>query len=80
MKHVLLLITTFLTVVFSASAQPQAKTIRSEMKVIHEYFGINFIYDSSLEIDVPYNGKPMDEMAKGKVKRIKMNGEATGNY
>lgn len=64
MKHLLLLITTFLTVVFSTSAQPQAKTIRSEMKVIHEYFGINFIYDSSLEIDVPYNGKPMDEMAK----------------
>ena len=28
-------------------------TLRTEMEEIHEKFGVNFIYDSSLEIDVP---------------------------
>ena len=59
MKHVLLLITTTLAMAFfaiaPASAQ-QSRTLKSEMEVIHESLGVNFVYDSDLNIDVPYSG------------------------
>ena len=31
-------------------------TLRSQMEVIHETFGVNFVYDSSLDLDVPCKG------------------------
>ena len=34
-------------------------TLRSQMEVIHETFGVNFVYDSSLDLDVPYKGQPL---------------------
>ena len=57
MKHVLLLITTTLAMallaIAPASAQ-QSRTLKSEMEVIHESLGVNFVYDSAIEINVPY--------------------------
>ena len=47
-----------------ASAQ-QSRTLKSEMAVIHESLGVNFVYDSDINIDVPYSGKPMKDIIKG---------------
>lgn len=38
---------------------PQEKTLRSEMERIHILFDVNFVYDSSLDLNVPYGGKPV---------------------
>ena len=56
MKHVLLLITAavamaILTIV-PAGAQ-QIRTLRSEMEVIRDSLGANFVYDSAIELNVP---------------------------
>ncbi len=34
-------------------------TLKSQMEVLHETFGVNFVYDSSLDLDVPYKGQPL---------------------
>ena len=47
-----------------ASAQ-QSRTLKSEMEVIHESLGVNFVYDSAIEINVPYSGKPIKDVIKG---------------
>ena len=67
MKHVLLLITTISVMVFSAVAPvhaQQSRTIRSEMEVIHDSFDVNFVYDSSIDLNIPYSGKPVIDMIK----------------
>ena len=61
MKKVLLLTTTFiLTALLCVGLPAQNRTtggregmstLRAKMEVIHEQFGVNFIYDSSLELD-----------------------------
>ena len=71
MKHVLLLITAavamaILTIV-PAGAQ-QIRTLRSEMEVIRDSLGANFIYDSAIELNVPYSGKPMNDIIKSNSK------------
>ena len=38
-------------------------TLKTEMESLHQIFGVNFIYDSSLVLDVPYKGKPMEQIA-----------------
>ena len=43
----------------------QNRTLKSEMEVIHESLGVNFVYDSAIEINVPYHGKPMKDIIKG---------------
>ena len=49
-----LFILIILTVSHLGFAQNSAvPTLRTEMEEIHDKFGANFIYDSSLEIDVP---------------------------
>ena len=48
-----------------ASAQ-QSRTLKSEMEVIHESLGVNFVYDSEIELNVPYSGKPMKEVIKSR--------------
>lgn len=64
MKHLLLLISVCVSVsVLSAAAQSQGRTLKSEMEFLHQGYGVNFVYDSSLELDVPYTGKPMKEIA-----------------
>ena len=75
MKHALLFITTIITMAFSAVAPAyvfaqektqQARTIRSEMEVIHEKFGVNFVFDSSIDLNIPYSGRPVADMISGK--------------
>ena len=71
MKHVLLLITTLIAMAFYAVAPAhaqQSRTLKSEMEVIHESLGVNFVYDSAIEIDVPYSGKPLMDIIKGNKK------------
>ena len=62
MRHVLLFIITFIAMAFHAivpAHAQQERTIKSEMRVIHESFDVNFVYDSSIDLDIPYSGKPM---------------------
>ena len=66
MKHVLFLFTVLLILTFNAQAQQQTRTLKTEMEVIHEHFGMNFIYDSSLELTVLYAGKPMSEIIRSR--------------
>ena len=75
MKHALLFITTIITMAFSAVAPAyvfaqektqRARTIRSEMEVIHEKFGVNFVFDSSIDLNIPYSGRPVADMISGK--------------
>ena len=56
-----------ISAVAPAHAQ-QSKTLKSEMEVIHESLGVNFVYDSAIEINVPYSGKPMKDGIKGNKK------------
>lgn len=42
--------------------QKETKTLRQGMETIHLHFNVNFIYDSSLDIDRPYTGSPMERM------------------
>ncbi|MBR5273751.1 MAG: SusC/RagA family TonB-linked outer membrane protein, partial [Bacteroidales bacterium] len=56
MKHVQKILTAIIlmTVVLMASAQTkraEGATVRELMEVIHEIFGVNFVYDSSLDLD-----------------------------
>ena len=53
-----------ISAVAPANAQ-QSRTLKSEMEVIHESLGMNFVYDSAIEINVPYSGKPMKDVIKG---------------
>ena len=53
--------------IIPAGAQ-QSRTLKSEMEVIHESLGVNFVYDSAIEINVPYSGKPMKDVIKGNKK------------
>ena len=80
MKHVLLLITTICAMALSAVAPAlaqQSRTLRSEMKVIHESLGVNFVYDSAIEIDVPYSGKPMKDILKGRQNSVMPDSDRT---
>ena len=73
MKHVLLLITTVIAMAFYAVAPASAqqnRTLKSEMEVIHESLGVNFVYDSAIELNVPYSGKPMKDVIKGSKKEM----------
>ena len=38
---------------FAQGGSGSVPTLRTEMEQVHEVFGVNFIYDSALEIDVP---------------------------
>ena len=70
MKRIILILTTFAKVLLAiapASAQ-QNRTLKSEMEVIHESLGVNFVYDSAIEINVPYSGKPMKDIIKSNKK------------
>ena len=44
----------------------QSRTLKSEMEVIHKSLDVNFVYDSAIEINVPYSGKPMKDVIKGR--------------
>ncbi len=78
MRHVLTLLTTILAMAVLAVAVPETSqarpsrgepvTVRAEIETLHNLFGVNFIYDSSLDLDIPYKGRPMKEIAKGQPK------------
>ena len=62
MKHVVLfIISVFLTAsgiivpdAGAASRRPAPDgTLKSRMEAMHEMFGVNFVYDSSIDLDVP---------------------------
>ena len=56
MRHVLTLLTTIILAAFPP-------TLKSGMESLHEIYGVNFIYDSSIALDIPYKGKPMKDIA-----------------
>lgn len=64
MRHVLLLIASMLCLAFPAMAQQQERTLKSEMEFLHQEFGVNFVYDSSIDLEKAYSGKPMKEVAR----------------
>ena len=68
MKRVLLLMISAIAMAFiamaPASAQ-QSRTLKSEMETIHELLGINFVYDSSIDLHVPYAGKSIRSIIVG---------------
>ena len=64
----ILLRTLFILIILAVYQQSFAQddtvpTLRTEMEEVHEKFGVNFIYDSSLEIDVP---APKDVKMEGR--------------
>ena len=61
MNRTLILLTGILLCLWAP--QLQAATLRQQMQWLHEHYGVNFIYDSSLELDVPYEGSPLAEIS-----------------
>ena len=66
MKKVLSIILTAMFAVFYSGAFPkqvrslqERMTFRSQMEVIHDVLGVNFVYDSSLDLEGGYDGEPM---------------------
>ena len=69
MKHVLIYFATIFLLTFTswsdaltASAQekgPEVSTLKSQMEILHFRHDLNFIYDSSLDVEVPYTGPEM---------------------
>ena len=41
-----------------------APELRVQMERLHDFFGLNFIYDSSLDLNVPVSGTAVDIMIK----------------
>ena len=35
-------------------------TLKEEMEAVHEKFGVNFVYDSSINLDIPCKTRPLD--------------------
>ena len=54
MRHVLTLLLT--------AAVLMTSTLKSEMEYLHQVFGVNFVYDSSIDLDVPYKGPSMKSL------------------
>lgn len=68
MRHLLLSIITVITITLHTAVPvygQSGRTLKSEMEVIHETLGMNFVYDSSIDINIPYHGKEMKELLKG---------------
>lgn len=59
MKNVLIILAAILMMaspVADASASParqETATLKQQMEQIHEHFGVNFVYDSSIDLDTP---------------------------
>ena len=43
----------------TAAGQGAAQTLKSGMEALHQIYGVNFVYDSSIALDIPAKGKPM---------------------
>lgn len=68
MKHLLLLLITLTTLTFTAAAQQKTMTLRSEMEYLNNEYGVNFVYDSSLDIYRTYNGRSLTEISASNAK------------
>ena len=44
------------------NAPKGSMTLKSQMEVLHREFDVNFVYDSSIDLDIPYTGIPMDKL------------------
>ena len=72
MKHVLFLFTALTAMVIHGAAPAYAqhdRTLKSEMEIIHEALDVNFVYDSTIELTLPYSGKPMKDIIRSARKR-----------
>lgn len=47
-----------------AQQSQQASTLKTEMEYFHQTYGVNFVYDSSLDITMSYGGKSLKDIAK----------------
>ena len=65
MKHVLLLLAAFIMMAVSGMEARTLKvsdepvTIRTRMQEIHDYYGVNFVYDSTLDLNFPSDGRKL---------------------
>ena len=65
MKHVLLLLAAFIMMAVSGLEARTMKvsyepvTIRTRMQEIHDYYGVNFVYDSTLDLNFPSDGRKL---------------------
>ena len=60
MRHVLLLLTTIIMMALpSKAAAQEVSTLRQGMEYLHSRFNVNFVYDSSMNLDIPYRGVPL---------------------
>ena len=44
----------------TVKSRQETTTLKKEMEKIHAHFGVNFVYDSSLDLDQPYTGKSLN--------------------
>ena len=51
---------------YAKTTRQQTSTLRAEMEAIHLHFNVNFVFDSSLDIDASYQGEPMNSLAKSR--------------
>lgn len=68
MRHVLLLLLSLFLTVHITVAQTPARTLKSEMEIIHAVLNVNFVYDSTIELNIRYDGIQMQEILKGNKK------------
>ena len=70
---------------FSAYAQTSMRssegmTLKDQMQVIHQIFSVNFVYDSSLDLDIPYKGRPMKTIANDRQPAAERAGTRLAEY
>ncbi len=68
MRHFLKYIVTILAVTLgvcatAAGASQETSTLKKEMMYLHNQFNVNFVYDSALDLDVPYHGVLMRKLS-----------------
>ena len=66
MKNVLIILAAIIMMaspIADANATParqEPATLKKQMELIHNHFGVNFVYDSAIDLDIPYTGKPLN--------------------
>lgn len=66
MKNVLIILAAIIMMaspIADANATParqEPATLKQQMELIHNHFGVNFVYDSAIDLDIPYTGKALN--------------------
>ena len=47
---------------YAVVMEQETSTLENEMRCLHDRFNVNFVYDSALDMDVPYHGVPMKKL------------------